>query len=44
VAADRVKPYSMEDFEAAVAFNLEFARRRVEIVRRQAAGLRAARR
>jgi hypothetical protein len=32
---DRVKPFSNEDFENAVAYNLDFARRRPAIVRQQ---------
>jgi len=35
---------NVEEFEAAVTFNVEFARRRAAIVRGQAAGLRSARR
>jgi hypothetical protein len=37
---DRVKPYTDADVEAAVAFNLEFARKRAAIVRQQLSGRR----
>ena len=41
VIEDQVKPFTTEEFEAAVAFNLEFARRRPAIVRAQLAAVAA---
>lgn len=38
---DRVKPFSDEEFEAAVAYNLDFARGRADVVRQQLRQLQA---